>query len=284
LPASFSGEYSVQQTGGSLYSEARDEAIALNALIDVEPGHAQIPVMAKHVSDRLKKEPHLNTQERAFSFLALGKLARSAAKNNVTAEIRAGGKTITKLDANEWKGNKQLLKSGSIEVATKGNGRLYYSWVASGISATGMYREEDNFIKVRRQFFDRFGKSLLLKSFRQNELIIVALTLEKAYTNIIENVVLTDLLPGGFEIENPRTKQLPGMEWIKGAAEPVALDIRDDRIHFFVDAKLPKQTYYYAVRAVSPGYYKLGPVSAEAMYHGEIHSYHGAGAIQVIKP
>ena len=42
LPASFSGEESVPQTGGSYYSDVRDEAIALNALIDVDPGNAQI--------------------------------------------------------------------------------------------------------------------------------------------------------------------------------------------------------------------------------------------------
>src|SRR4029078_1063593 len=88
LPSSFSGEESVQQTGGSFYSALRDEAIALNSLIDVDPRNAQIPVMAKHVRDRLRSETYLNTQERAFSLLALGKLARSAAKSDVTAEVK----------------------------------------------------------------------------------------------------------------------------------------------------------------------------------------------------
>ena len=46
----------MQQTGGSFYSAIRDEAIALNALMDVDPGNAQIPVMAKHVTARLKTE------------------------------------------------------------------------------------------------------------------------------------------------------------------------------------------------------------------------------------
>ena len=48
--------------------------------------------------------------------------------------------------------------------------------------------------------------------------------------------MITDLLPAGFEIENPRTKEIPGMDWIKDASTPTALDVRDDRIHFFVDA------------------------------------------------
>ena len=96
-------------------------------------------------------------------------------------------------------------------------------------------------------------------------------------------MVITDLLPAGFEIENPRTKEIPGMDWIKDAADVRSLDVRDDRIHFFVDADRPKKNFYYAVRAVSPGNYKMGPVSADAMYNGEYHSYHGAGVIRVVQ-
>ena len=283
LPASFSGEESVPQTGGSYYSDVRDEAIALNALIDTDPGNGQIPVMAKHVADKLKARYYLSTQERAFSFLALGKLAKAANASTATAEIRVNGKTIAKIDGGQWTGDTKALGGTNVEIVTKGNGRLYYSWVAEGISASGSYKEEDSYLKVRRRFYDRHGTPLLSQTFKQNDLIIVGITLEKSYSGTVENVVITDLLPAGFEIENPRTKEIPGMDWIKDASTPTSLDVRDDRIHFFVDANSNKQVYYYAVRAVSPGQYKLGPVSADAMYNGEYHSYHGAGTIRVIQ-
>jgi uncharacterized protein YfaS (alpha-2-macroglobulin family) len=281
LPTSFSGEVSVKQTGGSLYSPVRDEAIALNALVDVDPGNAQVPVMARHISDRLKGEPYLNTQERAFSFLALGKLARAAAKSNVTAEIRSGGKVMGKIDGNDWRSGKTAVPVGPIEIMAKGSGRLYYSWQAEGISSDGSYKEEDSYLKVRRTFYDRYGRVITSNTFKQNDLIVIGLSLEKSFDAPVENIVLTDLLPAGFEIENQRTKELPGMEWIKEASEPLSLDVRDDRIHFFVDAVKPKQTYYYAVRAVSLGNFKQGPVSADAMYNGTYHSYHGAGTVRV---
>jgi uncharacterized protein YfaS (alpha-2-macroglobulin family) len=73
------------------------------------------------------------------------------------------------------------------------------------------------------------------------------------------------------------------MDWIKEASIPVSLDVRDDRINLFVHLKDHRQTYYYAVRAVSPGVYRMGPVGAEAMYNGEYHSYHGAGTITVVR-
>ncbi|HEX4373672.1 MAG TPA: hypothetical protein VHZ50_10250, partial [Puia sp.] len=128
---------------------------------------------------------------------------------------------------------------------------------------------------------DRNGRMISGNTFKQNDLIIVQITLEKSYSNDVDNIVITDMLPAGFEIENPRTKEIPGMDWIKNESTPTAMDVRDDRINLFVNAYGDKQTYYYAVRAVSPGVYKMGPVSADAMYNGEYHSYNGAGTIKV---
>ena len=186
LPSSFSGEESVAQTGGSYYSDVRDEAIALNALIDVDPGNAQIPVMAKHVSDKLKSRYWLSTQERAFSFLALGKLARSANKSDATAEIKVNGKTIAKVDGGQWRGDMAALKGNNIEIDTKGNGRLYYFWQAEGISASGAYKEEDSYLKVRKRFYDRFGNPITGNTFKQNELIIIGITLENHFQDLLK--------------------------------------------------------------------------------------------------
>jgi alpha-2-macroglobulin len=283
LPSSFSGETAVAQTGGSFYSDIRDEAVALNALLDADAGHPQVALMAKHVAEKLKQRNWYSTQEVAFSFLAMGKIAKAAKTNTVTADIKANGKTVATLNSGTIKLNAQQLGSNNIEIITRGSGQLYYWWQSEGISSSGAYKEEDNYIKVRRRFFDRYGRAINGNTFKQNDLIVVQLSLEKAYSGSVDNIVLTDLLPAGFEIENPRTKELPGMEWIKDAATPTALDIRDDRLHFFVDLYNTKQTYYYAVRAVSPGNYRMGPASADAMYNGEYHSYHGGGVIKIIQ-
>ena len=282
LPHSFSGEESVQQAGGSFYSALRDEAIALNILIDVDPGNKQIPIMRKHVIDRLKSDRFANTQERSFSFLALGKLARAESGSDMSADISVNGKKIATVNGN-WKSTYEQLKSTDITITAKGKGRLYYTWLAEGISISGAYTQEDNYIKVRRKFYDRKGNLITGTTFRQNDLVIVEISLDRFFNNPIENIVITDLLPAGFEIENPRTKEIPGMDWIRDAAEPEALDVRDDRIHFFVDAQSQNQKYYYAVRAVSTGQFKQGAVSADAMYNGEIHSYHGSQVIRVVQ-
>ncbi len=283
LPASFSGEVSVPQTGGSFYSPIRDEAIALNALIEVDPGNAQIPIMAQHVSMQLKARSWYSTQECAFSFLALGKLARTAGKSTVDADIRVKEKSVARFDGKDMKLDAKKLGGNTVQINTKGEGKLYYYWQSEGISVSGQYKEEDSYIKVRRQFFDRYGRKISNNIFKQNDLVIVQLSLERSYNSDIENIVITDILPAGFEIENPRTKEIPGMEWIKDAYTPTQLDVRDDRINLFVNLTANKQNYYYAVRAVLPGNYVMGPVGADAMYNGEYHSYNGAGKV-IVQP
>lgn len=280
LPEAFSGEISVPQTGGSFYSPLRDEAIALSALLDVDPDNAQVPIMAKHVAAELKSRAWYSTQECAFSFLALGKLAKRAAGGNVVAEVRSKGRTIASFNGSEMRYS-SANDMTDVELVTKGSGQMYYFMEKEGVSATGAYKEEDKYLKVRKQFFDRNGRKITGNEYKRNDLVIVQLTLEKVFNTDVENIVVTDMLPAGFEIENPRTKELPGMDWIKDASTTNSIDVRDDRINLFVDLKASRQVYYYGVRAVSPGVYKMGPVAADAMYNGEYHSYHGAGTIKI---
>lgn len=283
LPASFTGEESVPESGGSFYSDIRDESIALNALLDVDGGNNQVPVMAAHVTEKLKNRTWYSTQECAFSFLAIGKLARASNKVTATATIMVKGKKVGSMNNAPARLNKDQLGSTVVDVNVKGNGKLYYWWESQGVSSSGTYKEEDSYLKVRRAYFDRFGRIITGNSFKQNDLVVVRITLDKAFSGTIENIVATDILPAGFEIENPRVKDLPGMEWIKDATTPVSMDIRDDRVHFFTNLGNKKQVFYYTVRAVSPGTFKTGPVSADAMYNGEYHSYWGGGTTSVIQ-
>src|SRR5450432_473768 len=283
LPNHFAGEVANTETGGSFSSDIRDEAMALDVLLDADPANPQIPEMAKHVSDKLNERNWYSTQELVFGFLALGKISKQQGTSNATAEIKIDGKKIADFTGADLKLIPSQLKTGKLEITTYGKGNLYYYWEEEGISASGTMKETDNYLKVRKRFFDRYGKPINGYAFKQNELVIVQISLEKTFSNDIQNVVITDLLPAGFEIENPRTKDIPGMDWIKDANAPTALDVRDDRINLFVNSENLRQEYYYAERAVSPGIYKMGPVSADAMYNGEYHSYNGGGIIKVVE-
>ncbi|MBL7718238.1 MAG: alpha-2-macroglobulin family protein [Flavipsychrobacter sp.] len=281
LPASFSGEKAKQAFGGSFYSHLRDEALALNALMEINPNDPQVPVMVRHIAEQMKNERYLNTQENVFGLLAMGKMARSANKTTATAAILVNGKNIGVMKGQVLTADLKSYSNQPIQVQVKGKGDYYYWWETSGITADGSFKEEDSYMKVRRTYYDREGRAISGSEFKQNDLVVIRISIEGQYNTDIENVVITDMLPAGFEVENSRLTELPGMKWVKDEAEPDYVDIRDDRVNFFTTATGSVKYFYYMVRAVSPGSYQLGPVQADAMYNGAYHSYNGAGVIKV---
>jgi len=281
LPKAFEGELAKKETGGSFSSYVRDEALALSGLLEADPDNPQIPVMVNHLSKQIRKEKYLSTQERAFAFLALGKFMNLNRDNNVTASISAGGTHAGNFSGEDLVLNNKIAgKSISVTVAGKGN--LYYSYEAEGLTKDGSFRQEDNFLRIRKTFFNRFGQPVTGNTFSQNDLVVVRLTLENTERTTVSNVVITDMLPAGFEIENPRIGAVTELSWIKDQAVADHMDVRDDRIHLFTTSDDKTRNFYYLARAVSTGKFIMGPVSADAMYNGEYHSYHGAGIINVV--
>lgn len=281
LPSGFGGEVLPRQTGGSFSSPLRDRALALYTLLEVEPRHTQVGSLVKEVSANLKRERWLSTQEAVFSYMALGRFARQAAKSTVTAEVKVGGKTVGKMDGNDLVLTDNVAGQ-RLELATRGSGELFYFYEASGLSTTGAVTEEDSRIRIRRAYYTRSGTQLSEPTFQQNDLVVVRLTVSALENESLDNIVVADLLPAGLEVENSRLGALPDLNWIRDASTPQYLDIRDDRVLFFTSLYgTQERNYYYVCRAVSPGTFVQGPASADAMYDGTIHSYHGAGTVTV---
>jgi len=280
LPRQFTPENARRELDGSFSSPIRDEALALNALFEADPNNPQVASIARQLSKQVKAAGYMNTQESAFALLSLGKIARRARASTVTATLSAGGKQLGKFEGKDLTvanvANYQLL------LKAIGAGQLYYFWEMEGISAGGRVHEEDSYLKVRRQFLNRDGQPISPTGIRQNDLVVVKITLQAAdAAGEVKNVAITDLLPAGLEIENPRLGPQRELKSTEAASTPDYLDVRDDRINLFTTASATPKTFYYLARAVSKGTFKLGPVSADAMYNAEYHSYNGAGVVRV---
>ncbi len=282
LPNAFAGERSEQVLSGSFHSALRDEALALNALLEGDPTNSQVAVMAKSISEQLKNNTSLNTQENAMALLALGKLAKLNEGNQVTGQVLLNGASIGTYSGKLLTFT-QNLANAQLNLSAQGQGNLYYFWQMQGFNPSGKVKEEDNKLKVRKTFYDVEGKPLKNLVFRQNDLVIVKISIAaEPYFRNLENVVITDMLPAGLEIENPRLSESREFAWLKPKDYPVHFDIRDDRINYFVTAKGAVQEFYYLARAVSKGTFQMGPVSADAMYSGDYYSYSGSGTVTVI--
>lgn len=279
LPKDYVIENTQKQTGGSFASPIRNLAISLNSLVESDPENLQVPKLARILSQAIKSTPYLSTQESVFSFLALGKIAKRLGESTVTASLSIDNKILANFvgtDLNVEKG----ISGKFVNIKVKGKGGLYYFSQQEGLSAIGKYLEEDNFLKVRRQFLTRSGQPIG-GSLKQNQLIVVKVSVSSTLGTPLENIVVTDMLPAAFEIENPRLNEDRNMTWIKNASTPQHFDIRDDRINFYTTADATEKTFYYLVRVVSRGKFILGPVSADAMYNGDYRSYSGGGNVVV---
>ncbi|SNC68119.1 hypothetical protein SAMN06265337_2184 [Hymenobacter gelipurpurascens] len=282
VPTRFGASPSIagRQLDGAFSSPIRDEALVLNALLAADPANPQVNTLARQLSRQVKQAGWLNTQERAFALLALGKLAKKNAGSTVVASLLADGKTIGNFSGKDL--TVSNVANRQLALRTSGKGNLYYFWETEGISPTGQVREEDAYLQVRRQFLDRNGNLVGSTSFKQNDLVVVRITIQSAETaGEVKNVAITDLLPAGLEIENPRIGAVRDLTWAKDAAQPDYMDVRDDRINLFTTVTTQPKSFYYLCRAVSKGTFKLGPVSADAMYNAEYHSYNGAGVVRV---
>ncbi|WP_118950185.1 alpha-2-macroglobulin family protein [Taibaiella helva] len=284
VPPAFTGEKANTVFGGSFYSYTRDRALALNALLDVDPANPQVAELARQLSEELRNNIYLNTQESVFSLLALGKIARRSAGTDAEAQVLAGGKNIGTTKGTPLKIDLKPYFNQPMQLKVTGKGQYYFFRELAGITADGSITEEDKYMKVRRSYYHREGKPIAGTTFRQNDLIVVKLVIAAEYSGEIENVVITDMLPAGLEIENTRLNAMPNMKWIteaKDKDEPDYMDVRDDRLNLFTSVNSTPKTFYYMVRAVSPGTYQLGPVQADAMYNGMYHSYNGAGVVKI---
>jgi len=125
------------------------------------------------------------------------------------------------------------------------------------------------------------GKQLNKNDIVQGQVVIVEISAEADLN--YQNIVILDMLPAGFEIENPRIKTRVGSSLAKNKDfEPDHIDVRDDRLLIFTDMPSEnKFTYRYVVRAVTRGDFILPPISAECMYDPSIKSINGQGRVIV---
>jgi uncharacterized protein YfaS (alpha-2-macroglobulin family) len=283
VPNAFTRERTDRLTGGSFDSDIRANAIMLNVLLEVEPANKQIPAIIKYLtqnSDRM-----YSTQERSFAFLALGKAASLNADANVTVDILVNGKSINKFSGKDLTVSDASMNASNITLKASGKGEVYYFWSAEGVKLNEKVKEEDSYMQIRRSYYSyKTGRLISDRRFYQGELIVCKIEMT-GLERSAENIVITDLIPAGFEIENPRLNPATELKWIyKNPINVQYMDIRDDRLLLFTNLNRNQTAgFYYLLRVVNQGTYQLPVIGAEAMYDQEYHSYNGAGVVKVLQ-
>ena len=155
--------------------------------------------------------------------------------------------------------------------------------------------------KLERQFFTLGGDAADISKAKQNDRFVVLLTVTEAQPRFAR-VALTDYVPAGFEIDNPRlvsSGDAGTLGWITHPDSPIYTEFRDDRLvaafDFFGksgrrnsdsdddDAPEPSSeaTVAYVVRAVTPGSFVHPAATVEDMYNPERFARTASGRLEV---
>ncbi len=281
IPEIFRAALPERETGRSFDSELRANAVMLNVLLEVDPSNRQIPDILRWIAGRA--ENMYSTQETAFVMLALGKAARRSADANISVSVLVDGKKRATFSGKSLVLGEKEIGTGTVKLRASGGGEAYYFWYAEGVKLRGDVEEIDANMRVRRRYYDyRSGQPVSGNEFRQGQLIVCKLSLAGEGRSI-DNVALTDVVPAGFEIENPRLRPSTALGW--SLSNPMKIeytDVRDDRLILFTSLDGGKTgEFAYLLRVVNAGRFILPPVAAEAMYDPAFRSYHGAGVVNV---
>lgn len=106
----------------------------------------------------------------------------------------------------------------------------------------------------------------------------------KSTNQSLRNVVIADLLPAGFEIENARLANSPMMAWLPAnRARPDHQDNRDDRLLLFTNLSSGTvRHFYYSLRAIAAGDFVVPPVAAECMYNPLVAAAGSHGRVTIV--
>jgi len=271
-----------RDTGGSFASSTRDLSMVLDAIVKIDENSAQIPVIIDKLAARTHNGRWGTTQENAFAFLAIGRAVANSEAMKVDAHIVLGDGTVVPFDKNVLLRTPELLK-GEVRIEVKGKGEVGYQWEAIGIEKDPKSLQQDEGIQIRRRYLDKNGEPVDLNNLHQGELVVVELRMESLGNNL-ENMVITDLLPMGLEIENARLSTSASLPWIKQRIQPDYVDIRDDRINIFLTVKPEEYRYYYTTRAVTVGTFAVPAVRIEAMYNPDIFSEANRSKMRIRPP
>ncbi|WP_421200889.1 alpha-2-macroglobulin family protein [Aeromonas enteropelogenes] len=260
---------------GDYGSALRDQALELSLLRRHKLAEDRWPALSAQVADTLAHRQWLSTQER----LALLRLA------NVDPAVDWQAKVISFSGSQSLSGSAALLLGApealaASTVTNEGKGSLYVQRTLIGYPEQAPARLSQG-ISVTRSWFNADGQRFDPARVRVGDLVVVRLNVSSE--SAVPDALLVEMLPAGFELENPALGNSIKLEELSIEGKPAwqsewndylkHQEYRDDRYTAALDLSAgSNQQLVYLMRAVTPGRYQVPPTQVEDMYRPEIRA------------
>ncbi len=260
-------------------SVLRDGAAILALAAESRPVPPVVPELAKAVAKEWERSKYTSTQEQAWMLLA--------------ARAIQGGDDSLKLDVNG------ALHSGAYMARMTGDALMGHpltltnqtgdavSAVVTTVAAPAfpLPAGGDGFA-IDRTYYTLDGEQANVTEAKQNERYVVVLHVTET-NQWPSRIVITDLLPAGFQIDNPSlvdSAQLTNFDWI-GEVSAAHTEFRNDRFVAAFNRSADDNreiNVAYVVRAVTPGVYDHPAANVEDMYRPQLSARTATGKMEVV--
>ena len=263
-------------------SRLRDGAAALTLIAESDTGSEPISALLRIVDSERAGRRHTSTQEDGWMLMAANALMGEAGD----LELEENGVAVDGNLMRRYAGER--LRGQPVTVANRSDKAVDAVITVSGVPATPRGTEANGFT-LSRSYYDLDGNPVPVGEVAQNARMVVVLEASEE-SSWPSKVLVVDLLPAGFEIDNPSlvgSADLAAFGWLPEDVNPAHVEFRDDR---FVAAferdgnSEPSFTLAYVVRAVSPGSYVHPPAYIEDMYRPYLNARGETKRLEVLGP
>lgn len=260
---------------GDYGSPLRDQALELSLLRQYKLAAERWPALSAKVADTLAHRQWLSTQER----LALLRLARFDPAVDWQARVTSSlGSGSLSGSAPLQQGAPEALAASA--VTNEGKGSLYVQRTLVGYPEKAPTRLSQG-ISVTRSWFNSDGQPFAPAKVKVGDLVVVRLNVSSE--SAVPDALLVEMVPAGFELENPALGNSIKLEELSIEGKPAwqsewndylkHQEFRDDRYTAALDlSEGSNQQLVYLMRAVTPGRYQVPPTQVEDMYRPELRA------------
>lgn len=266
-------------TTNFINSKIRETSLLLSTLLDIDSKSEQIPALAEQLKQNLKNGCYETTQDNAYAIMALGKYLRLNQNPGLgTVTITFKDNTQKQFDAKCGFKLDNIKSNEPLKITFVGSGSLYCFTYSEGVPINPPKDiEKDIGLKTNKIIYNKDGKTESdINSLKHGELYQISIQIDS--TRQIDNALINDMLPAGFEIENSN---------LCGSAKTnninsIHTEIRDDRILIFTNIKPGFSDFRYLVRAVTPGTFNLPACETTCLYDAGLVSIKGKNKIKIL--
>jgi len=267
-------------TGRSDYgTRLRDGAGLIALASDTGVGRDSLTPVMRAVSQERGTRQYTSTQEQAWMVLAAEALQRDAGAIKVTLNDQPVEGALYRTFRSA------TLDRGPVRIGNAGTAAAELVVSVAG-NPIGPEPAASRGYSIERGYYKLDGTKVEPSQVRQGDRLVTVLKVTEPQS-LYARVLLVDLLPAGFEIDNPKlvdSGSVAGLDWLKTDVEPTNQEYRDDRFVAAFD-RSPNQkaswTVAYTVRAVAPGRYVHPAATVEDMYRPDRFGRTAFGSVEV---